>query len=102
MKDVELPANRPSIIQDYGKNVKALKQQGDGIEETDMLATVMRLHHDRAAHFSPSWVLSIALTNFGAGHDTLMFTHSSVIYHTYTSPSVLARLCKEMGSQDIT
>ncbi|KAH6863464.1 cytochrome P450 [Alternaria alternata] len=76
--------------------------RGESIEETDMLATLMRLHNDREARFPPSWVLSIALTNFGAGHDTLMFTLSSAIYHTYTSPSILARLRKDMESQGVT
>jgi cytochrome P450 len=78
------------------------EQRAESIEETDMLVTLMRLHNDREARFPPSWVLSIALTNFGAGHDTLMFTLSSAIYHTYTSPSILARLRKDMESQGLT
>jgi hypothetical protein len=102
MKDVELPASRPGFPQEYGKDVGVPEERGDSIEETDMLATLMRLHNDREARFPPSWVLSIALTNFGAGHDTLMFTLSSAIYHTYTSPSILARLRKDMESQGVT
>ncbi|CAI9626507.1 unnamed protein product [Alternaria burnsii] len=102
MKDVELPASRPGFPQECGKDVGVPEQKGESIEETDMLATLMRLHNDREARFPPSWVLSIALTNFGAGHDTLMFTLSSAIYHTYTSPSILARLRKDMESQGVT
>ncbi|KAH6865703.1 cytochrome P450 [Alternaria rosae] len=74
----------------------------ESTRNTDMLATLMRLHHDKEARFPASWVLSIALTNFGAGHDTLMFTLSSVIYHTYQSPAIITRLRKDMESQGIT
>ncbi|KAI4656873.1 uncharacterized protein J4E78_006764 [Alternaria triticimaculans] len=101
-RDVKFPGDRPGLFHDQGTDVETSEQQGDGIQETDMLATLMRLHHDKEAHFPPSWVLSIALTNFGAGHDTLMFTLSSVLYHTYKSPAILARLCKDMESQGIT
>jgi cytochrome P450 len=67
-----------------------------------MLASLMQLHHGKEAKSPPSWMLAIALTNFGAGHDTLMFTLSPLIYHTYTSRSILARLRTYMESQGIT
>jgi len=101
-KDVKFPGDRPGLFHEQGESVEPSELQGEGIEETDMLATLMRLHHDKEARFPPSWVLSIALTNFGAGHDTLMFTLSSVIYHTYRSPAILTRLRKDMESQGIS
>jgi cytochrome P450 len=102
-KDVEFPGERPGLFRDEGKEIKPSEQQTEGIEETtDMLATLMHLHHDKEARFPPSWLLSIALTNFGAGHDTLMFTLSSVIYHTYKSQTILACLRKDMEREGIT
>jgi hypothetical protein len=70
--------------------------------ESDLLATLMSLHHDKEANFAPSWVLGIALTNFGAGHDTIMITLSVCMYNLATHPQYVDRLRSEMETHGIT
>jgi hypothetical protein len=70
--------------------------------ESDLLATLMSLHHDKEAKFAPTWVLGIALTNFGAGHDTIMITLSACLYNLATHPEYVARLRSDMESHGIT
>jgi cytochrome P450 len=94
------PSELPPYM-DAGKRVEVERQPAT--HEKDILASLLQLHREKEAKtFPSSWVLAIALTSFGAGHDTIMFTLSSLIYHTYTSPSILARLRKDMEKQGIT
>lgn len=71
-------------------------------DEPDLLATLMTLHHDKEARFKPHWVLGIAMTNFGAGHDTVMITLSGMLYQLGRHPEYVARLRKEMHEQGIS
>jgi hypothetical protein len=74
----------------------------DGSGKEDMMGTLLALHHDKEAKFAPSWVLGIALTNFGAGHDTIMITMAVCIYNLATHPKCIERLRREMDEQGIT
>jgi hypothetical protein len=74
----------------------------DGNGEEDMMASLLALHHDKSAKFAPSWVLGIALTNFGAGHDTIMITMAICIFNLATHPEYISRLRREMQEQNIT
>jgi cytochrome P450 len=71
-------------------------------EEKDLLATFMNLHRNKEAKFKPSWVLGIALTNFGAGHDTVMITLASCLYNLSTHLECMARLRQELVEHGIT
>jgi cytochrome P450 len=101
-----LPANRPGMAN--GVDPNALKQEKEeeddtgSLEEKDLLATLMKLHHDKEANFRPSWVQSIALTTFGAGHDTIMHTLTACIYNLATHPAVVAQLRISMAEHNIT
>lgn len=99
-----LMANRFGIHVSYDKT-KEVEETGEEEEEgqeKDLLASLMALHHDKEANFNPAWVLGITLTNFGAGHETLMLTIASCIYHTYRHPAILARLRRDMEEGGIT
>lgn len=119
MKGAELPANRPGIELDRDTR-ESLKSEaglqrgsneggggvGNGdeqeVEEKDQLATIMALQHNKEEAFNPSWALGIALTNFGAGHDTIMHTLSSCIYNLATHPHIITQLRKEMKAANLT
>jgi cytochrome P450 len=101
-----LPADRPGMVSDVDPN--ALKQEKeeedatDSLEEKDLLATLMKLHHDKEANFRPSWVQSIAVTTFGAGHDTIMHTLTACIYNLATHPAVVTQLRTSMAEHNVT
>jgi hypothetical protein len=70
--------------------------------ESDLLSTLMSLHHNKETNFAPTWVLGMALTNFGAGHDTIMITFSVCLYNLATHPQYVTRLRQDMIAQGIT
>lgn len=78
------------------------KEEVEVGEEKDLLATLMTLHHDKEARFKPGWVLGITMTNFGAGHDTVMITLAGMLYHLAKNQEYVARLRQEMQEQDVT
>ncbi|KAJ4377723.1 hypothetical protein N0V83_000552 [Neocucurbitaria cava] len=111
--NVQLPADRPGLVLSHGRDVKAGTRDQDDSgavdednngQEKDLLATLMKLHHDKEARFPPSWVLGIALTTFAAGHETMMFMLAGCIYHTFlpTSAPILQRLRTEMANKNVT
>ncbi|CAO2647542.1 Nn.00g084640.m01.CDS01 [Neocucurbitaria sp. VM-36] len=107
--NIQLPGDRPGFIVSHGKDLMARAKDSEDSEapatngsEKDLLATLMKLHHDKEARFPPSWVLGIALTTFAAGHETMMFMLAGCIYHTFTSPSILQRLRTDMAHENVT
>jgi hypothetical protein len=76
--------------------------QTENDNENDFLATLMNLHHNKKSTFKAPWVLGIATTNFGAGHDTIMITLAGCIYHLATNPQYLTRLRADMAAEGIT
>ncbi|KAF2713976.1 cytochrome P450 [Pleomassaria siparia CBS 279.74] len=112
-RKAELPADRPGFeMKTYGKE-KALPTRTSDEEvstkddevvkkEEDLLASLLSDHITKTEKLPPSWVLHIALTNFGAGHDTLTITISACIYHLVSNPEKLKRLKGELKDADIT
>lgn len=88
----------PDAPKDSSPDDKAIRA-GD---EPDLLATLMTLHHDKEARFKPDWVLGITMTNFGAGHDTIMITLAGVLYQLAKHPEYISRLRKEIQEQGIS
>lgn len=74
----------------------------DGRKEEDLLASLMSLHSTKPTSFPPSWVLGISLTNFGAGHDTVMITLAGLLYQLATHPSYVAQLRHDMATQHLS
>ena len=106
-KGTKFPASRPGLETGIDTRTEAEKLKDDApfdinSPEKDMLATLMKLHHDKEARFKPSWVLGITLTNFGAGHDTIMITLATCLLTVSRHPDILARLRKEMQDHDIS
>ncbi|KAF2472492.1 cytochrome P450, partial [Lindgomyces ingoldianus] len=83
-----MPADRPG-----------LETSSDGPK--DLLASLMQLHTSKGARFHPSWVLGIAITNFGAGHDTMAITLSSCVYQIASNLVAKERLVKELREAGI-
>jgi hypothetical protein len=77
------------------------QEEYDQSNEKDLLATLMNLHHNKEAKFKPTWVLGITMTNFGAGHDTIMITLAACVYNLATHPSYMTRLRQEMAAQGV-
>jgi hypothetical protein len=82
--------------------VKDQSQDAQPENEEDFMATLMNLHQSKESTFKAPWVLGIATTNFGAGHDTIMITLAGCIYHLATNPQYITRLRAEMAAQGIT
>jgi hypothetical protein len=78
------------------------QEEYDESNEKDLLATLMNLHHNKEAKFRPTWVLGITMTNFGAGHDTIMITLAACVYNLATHPTYVTRLRQEMVAHGIT
>lgn len=101
-----LPADRPGMANKFGQEASQQKTEDDGdddgLDEKDLLATLMKLHHDKEANFRPSWVQSIAITVFGAGHDTIMHTLTACIYNLATHPAIVNQLRSSMAERNVT
>jgi hypothetical protein len=70
--------------------------------EKDLLASLMKLHHHTESKFKASWVPRIALTNFGAGHDTIMITLAGCLYNLATHPQYISRLRADMAIHNVS
>lgn len=99
----KMPMDRPGLTTSHVDDVPCSKElYEDAGDEQDLLATLMKLHADREARFHPGWVLGITLTNFGAGHDTMTITLTSMLYLVAKHPEVQNRLVRAMREKGIT
>jgi hypothetical protein len=106
MKDAKMPADRPGLVLSRDTRDPEDDDNDESFDinspEKDLLATLMKLHHDKEARFKPSWVLGISLTNFGAGHDTIMITLAACLLTVSRHPAILSRLRQDMRDRGIT
>lgn len=101
-KEIKPPADRPGIVtSDMDPNATSKEETGDQGQKQDLLADLMTLHTKKEEKFLPAWVLGIALTNFGAGHDTMTITLTGSIYQLASNPAVQERLVKELRDAGI-
>jgi hypothetical protein len=77
------------------------EEEDSGEAAEDILGTLLQEHAKKGDRFPAQWVLQIAITNFGAGHDTTTITLSAIMYHLASNPAVLARLRKELKDADL-
>lgn len=100
----KMPADRPglvtSVLEDEAVGKEGESEEADG-EDEDLLASLMKLHSSKEQTFHPAWVLGIALTNFGAGHDTTTMTLSTCIYHVCSNKAAKDRLFEELRGAGI-
>ena len=61
----------------------------------DLLADLIDLHLSRPDEFTENYLRRMAVTNFGAGHETLCSTLTSVIAHIASHPEAHRRVCSE-------
>lgn len=71
------------------------KKAGQG----DFLSKLLKLHRENPEKVSMRDVRVACETNIGAGSDTTGISLSSVMYHLYTHPVVLAKLRKELDDK---
>lgn len=96
--------DRLGVIQKVEHDIPQNTGDGDGGsgKEEDLLASLMTLHSSKSASFPPSWVLGISLTNFGAGHDTVMITLAGLLYQLATHRQYITQLRLDMAAQNIS
>jgi cytochrome P450 len=68
-------------------------------ENGDFLSKLLKLHDKDPEKLSMRDVSVTCETNVGAGSDTTGISLSSIIYHIYTRPAVLAELRKELDEK---
>lgn len=61
----------------------------------DLLADLIDLHLSRPDEFTENYLRRMAVTNFGAGHETLCSTLTSIIAHIASHPEAHRRVCSE-------
>lgn len=82
-----------------GRRIKGMKQGRQ--ENNDLAADLMRLHQEKTA-FDEAYLRKMIMTNFGAGHETLASTLTSVMAMIGTHPSVAQRLSDEFSNSGLT
>jgi cytochrome P450 len=117
-KMVSMPEDRVGVTYSRTKNDKSKKiatrysdantsndeqKEEEDSEEAaeDLLATLLQEQAKKGDRFPAQWVLHIATTNFGAGHDTTTISLSAIMYHLASNPAALARLTKDLKDADI-
>lgn len=104
-KDAKMLADRPGLV--LSRDTRVTKDDDDDepfdidSPEKDLLDSLIKLHHDIEARFKPSWVLGISMTNFGAGHDTIMITLAACLLTVSRHPAILSQLRLDMEQQGI-
>jgi hypothetical protein len=103
---VKMPMDRPGLVLSHVDDMSSTKLPSENVTDSDadkdLLASLMRLHADKQTTFHPAWVLGMAMTNFGAGHDTMTITLSGMLYCIASHSNVQARLVHELKENRIT
>ncbi|KAK3991428.1 Pisatin demethylase [Cladorrhinum sp. PSN332] len=89
-----------SVLRAAQGPVKAVKMKGkpkpNAPPREDLLADLIDLHQSRPDEFTETYLRRLAVTNFGAGHETLCATLTSVVAQIASHPEVHQRVCSEV------
>ncbi|KAF4125512.1 Cytochrome P450 [Geosmithia morbida] len=88
----------PPIGRRISKRIKAMNR-GSKQDHDDLAADLMRIHQEKPA-FSEPYLRKMIMTNFGAGHETLASTLTSVMAMIGTHDEVPRKLSEELRSSD--
>ncbi|KAL6863552.1 cytochrome P450 [Trichoderma novae-zelandiae] len=94
--------NFRSFFPDVGKRISrriksALKPNAPKDDRADLLADLIQLHKDKP-EFTENYLRKMAMTNFGAGHETMASTLTSVFTMIGTHEDVQRRVRQEIRS----
>ncbi|KAK3486903.1 cytochrome P450 [Neurospora hispaniola] len=74
------------------------KKQDKGTGKKDLLEDLIRLHQSKPEQFTETYLRRMAMTNFGAGHETLCSALTACMAMLGTHAAVQARVAEEVGS----
>ncbi|EGO55966.1 hypothetical protein NEUTE1DRAFT_86724 [Neurospora tetrasperma FGSC 2508] len=79
------------------EDVKVGKKEEDKGKQ-DLLEDLIRLHQSKPEQFTETYLRRMAMTNFGAGHETLCSALTACMAMIGTHAAVQARVAEEVGS----
>ncbi|KAG9249767.1 cytochrome P450 [Emericellopsis atlantica] len=85
---------RQAVGQKIGQRIKVMKQ-GQKDARTDLAADLVQLHQDRP-EFTEAYLRKMIMTNFGAGHETMASTLTSLMTALGEHPEVQQQLADEL------
>ncbi|KAJ6440597.1 FAD/FMN-containing dehydrogenase [Purpureocillium lavendulum] len=86
----------PDVTRRVSRRVKAaLREKPPKDTRQDLLADLIQLHKDKA-EFSELYLRKMAVTNFGAGHETMASTLSSILAMLGSHPKVHRQVADEI------
>ncbi|KAK4222791.1 Pisatin demethylase [Podospora fimiseda] len=93
------------VYQKCSKRItNALRRKGKKLVvepvKEDLLEDLIKLHLSRPEEFTETYLRRLAVTNFGAGHETLCATLTSVVALIASHPEVKERVCQEVRTSD--
>jgi len=96
MQTFGVPSRRPlTIFPRAAKNVRA--RFGEKGEKLDILADLVRLQIEKPES-KVTYVFGIAMTNFGAGHDTITASLTAILTCIYQDERHLAPVREEIAT----
>ncbi|KAI6778287.1 Pisatin demethylase-like protein [Emericellopsis cladophorae] len=84
----------PAVGQKIGQRIKVMKQ-GQKDARTDIAADLVQLHQDRP-EFTEAYLRKMTMTNFGAGHETMASTLTSLMTVLGEHPEIQQQLADEL------
>ncbi|KAK4165573.1 Pisatin demethylase [Cladorrhinum sp. PSN259] len=79
-----------------GKQKGNAKTAAERPRVPDLLIDLIKLHQSRPDEFTENYLRRMAVTNFGAGHETLCSTLTAVVAMIASHPEVHRRVCTEV------
>lgn len=92
VKVVKKPSNNKK-----NKPAKGKKEVEDKGKKKDLLEDLIRLHQSKPEQFTETYLRRMAMTNFGAGHETLCSALTACMAMIGTHATVQARVAEEVG-----
>lgn len=91
--------NPPTIKPSKAKATKSSSKQARDDRREDLLADLIRLHQEKP-EFNEGYLRRMAVTNFGAGHETLCSALTSILAMIGSHSSIQARVVEDIRRVD--
>ncbi|KAH8887933.1 cytochrome P450 [Thozetella sp. PMI_491] len=91
----------PGVYQKVSRRVNAsLRPEPPKDERKDLLSELIQLHKDKPDEFKENYLRRLAVTNFGAGHETMCSALTSILAMIGSHHSVQKQVTEEVRSTD--